>query len=477
LAKTKIVATIGPATRTPKMVQGLIAAGMRLCRINLSHGSHEDHARTIALVREMSEVAGVHVPVMMDLQGPKIRTGPLDGGPVKLEKNAKLTLTTQSILGTASKVSVSYIDLPESVSPGERILLDDGAIRLKVLSTDEDEVVCRIETSGILDEHKGVNIPGSELQLPSLTDKDIEDLYFGIEQEVDMIALSFVRKAEDVLELKKRLEENGSDIPIIAKLEKPQAIDNLDEILRSADGIMVARGDLGVEMSLEQVPVLQKTIIAKANRTSKPVITATQMLESMIHSPRPTRAEASDVANAILDGTDAIMLSGETAVGDYPVEAVQMMSRIAEEAERSYLTQAYRRRHSDGASLATLHSGTRAIGHAACQAVEDLGAKAIITFSWSGGTALLISKFRPRAEIIVVTRSARFARRMQLYWGVTPLVAGDLGDVDNLLKEMEKVSIEAGLVAPGDKVVMTAGIPVAGEGRTNFMKIHEVGGE
>lgn len=475
LARTKIIATIGPASQSKRKIAGLISAGMRIARLNFSHGTHDDHARSLNLIREAAHEAGRHIAILIDLQGPKIRTGRLKGGQAQLSRSGVIELTVEDIEGDESRVSVSYAGLPNDVHPGESILLDDGAIKLRAEKVTETSVFCRILTPGILKERKGVNIPGAETDMPSLTEKDIVDLDFAVEHDIDFIALSFVRKAADIHELKQRLAERGAHIPVIAKLEKPQAINAIDEILEASDGVMVARGDLGVELSLERVPMLQKTLIDKANRANKPVITATQMLESMIWSPRPTRAEASDVANAILDGTDAVMLSGETAVGKYPIEAVQNMNRIAAEAEKAYLRRGRRRHHLEELAMIDRHSGTHAIGHAACQAAEDLETKAIVCFSWTGETSLLISKFRPRAPIIAVVPNDAMARRCQLYWGVRPQIAKIVGNTDELLAEMERAALASGLARDGDSIVMTAGVPFAGEGRTNFMKIHRLG--
>ncbi len=485
MRRTKIVATIGPATESEERLEALIRAGVDVIRLNFSHGTHESHAQVIERVRRIA--AGLHLPVaiLQDLQGPKIRTGALAGGaPVLLADGATFTLTTRPVEGTASAVSTTYAGLPQDVRPGDRILLDDGLIELRVEAVQGQDVITRVVHGGLLGEHKGINLPGIATQAPALTEKDREDLAFGLAQGVDYVALSFVRRAEDVLALRQAIAEllplsrspQGWEIRsegpgIIAKLEKPQALDNLEAILEACDGVMVARGDLGVELSPQQVPIAQKTIIEAANRTQRFVITATQMLESMITHPRPTRAEASDVANAIFDGTDAVMLSGETAVGAYPVEAVRMMAAIAEEAEA----------HLARWGSPVLHRGATqddalAIVRAARELAEDRGVRAICAFTRTGRTARLMSKERPHVPILAFTPFESVRRYLALAWGVVPCLLEHRASVEEMLAGVEEALKARGLVQPGDQVVVTGGLPVDVQTPTNFIKLHTVGG-
>jgi pyruvate kinase len=460
------------------MIESLILAGMNVARINFSHGSQADQAGVIALVRAVAARLRQPIAILQDLQGPKIRTGALaDGRPVMLVPGGKFVLTTTAVSGTADRVPTTYSQLPQDVGPGDTILLCDGAIELRVEHTSATEVECVIIHGGLLAEHQGINLPGVAVSAPALTEKDRADLLFGIEQSVDYIALSFVRSPRDIAEAKDLVAEaitsrnltTGYRIPVIAKLEKPEAIEQLESILQVADGVMVARGDLGVEMPLEEVPLIQKRIIQQANAVGIPVITATQMLESMIHNPRPTRAEASDVANAILDGTDAVMLSGETAVGEYPVEAVQVMNRIALATEV----------HLEAPSRPpALHSGlppARAMSAAARILADQAEEGLIAVFTQSGSSAQLVSKERPRARIVAYTPDAGIYRRLALWWGVTPRLSHTAASTEELIEWVDSQIQQEGLAAPGSTIVVVGGMPIADRARTNFIKLHQIG--
>jgi len=468
--RSKIVCTLGPASRSADMLDRLMRAGMDVARLNFSHGTHAEHAQTIARVREASGRLEKPIAILADLQGPKIRTGPLaGGGPVVLRAGQKFTLTTQRILGDASGVSTTYRGLPHDVRKGNRILLSDGLIELRVLQTHPGRVVCEVVNGGELGEHKGINLPGVNLRVPGITPKDRKDLAFALSRGVNYVAVSFVRHAEDVLAAKAAILHAGKDTPVVAKLEKPEAIENLDEILRIADAVMVARGDLGVEMSPERVPVVQKHIIARALEFRRPVITATQMLESMTHNPRPTRAEASDVANAIFDGSDAVMLSAETATGRYPVESVQMMARIIGEAEES-IEEFPRPKHSSQLNIA--ETTCELITHAS----DELHMKVIAVFTNSGSTARLISRYRPGAPIVAFSPQNETRRRLSLIWGVLPRSIAAIRDIDSLAAIAEKRLLEEKLVRRGDVIGIVAGTPMGIRGTTNFMKFHVIGG-
>jgi pyruvate kinase len=476
--RTKIVCTLGPATNSEDMIESLIHAGMNVARINFSHGSQADQAGVIALVRAVAGRLRQPIAILQDLQGPKIRTGALEGGrPVTLVPGGKFALTTIAVSGTADIVSTTYSQLPQDVGPGDTILLSDGAIELQVEHTSATEVECVIIHGGTLAEHQGINLPGVAVSAPALTDKDRADLLFGIEQSVDYIALSFVRSPRDIVEAKElvaaaivaRDPSTLYRIPVIAKLEKPEAIEQLESILQVADGVMVARGDLGVEMPLEEVPLIQKQIIQQANAVGIPVITATQMLESMIHSPRPTRAEASDVANAILDGTDAVMLSGETAVGEYPVEAVQVMSRIALATEVHL--------QAPNRSLVPLPGLTaaRAVSAAARTLADQAEGGLIAVFTQSGSSAQLVSKERPRARIVAYTPDEAIYRRLALWWGVTPRSSRTASSTEELIQWVDSQLQQEGLAAKGSEIVVVGGMPIADRSRTNFIKLHQIG--
>lgn len=471
MRKTKIVCTIGPASNSIEVIRELINAGMDVARLNFSHGTHEEHRASIIKLRQAAAETGKNIAVMLDTKGPEIRIGVLKGGKVTLKEGSQVVLTTEEVEGDETRISVTYKGLPSAVQPGNTILLSDGMIGLKVIEAGEKEVKCEVVFGGELTDHKGVNLPGIHLDLPALTEKDIDDINFGIDNDVDFIAASFVRRAADVLAIRRLLESRDADIHIIAKIENEEGVKNLDEIIKVADGIMVARGDLGVEIPAEDVPLIQKRIIEKCNREGRPVVTATQMLESMIHNPRPTRAEASDVANAILDGTDAVMLSAETAAGKYPVEAVKMMVRIAERTEDALdYGQLLQRR-----AAAAPRTLTDAISHATCTTAQDLGAAAIITSTKSGFTARMVSKYRPRAPVIAVSPVERVLRKLRIVWGVQPLEIKQSANTDEMIKDAIDVTLKKGFIKCGDLVVITAGVPAGVPGTTNLLKVHIVG--
>jgi len=470
IRNAKIVCTIGPASSSPKVIERLIKAGMDVARLNFSHGTHNEYKKVIKSIRDTSRKLKKAVAILQDLQGPKIRTGLLKDGKIILKSGNKFVLTGRKILGTSEMVSTTYSSMYRDVKKGDRILLDDGLISLKVNNVKGTEIACEVINGGVLTDHKGINLPGIKVGLSSITEKDIEDLYFGIKQGVDYVAISFVRTDKDVKSVKDIIKKKGSFIPVIAKLEKPEAIDNLEKIVDEADGLMVARGDLGVEMSPEAVPVIQKNIINMANKKEKPVITATQMLESMINNPRPTRAEASDVANAIFDGTDAVMLSGETASGKYPVESVEIMARIISAAESGSLY-----RHVSDRRRGRISTYPNAVSSAAVHASHQIEAKLIVVFTQSGSTALLVSKQRPSMPIIAYTPSENIMRRLNLYWGVIPKTMRLIEDTDDLIREMDRGLVSNKMVRKGDSVVILMGMPISQKGVTNMMKLHRVG--
>ncbi|OLC92529.1 MAG: pyruvate kinase [Acidobacteria bacterium] len=467
---SKIVCTIGPASRSPRMIDRLFSAGMDVARLNFSHGTHEEHARSMALLRAASGEHEKPVAILADLQGPKIRTGALaGGGPVMLRAGQPFVITTAKVLGDSTRVSTTFMPLPREVHRGDRILLSDGLIELRVQQVRDRQVICEVVNGGALGEHKGINLPGLKLRVPALTPKDRTDLLFALKHGANYIAVSFVRRPEDVLLARQLIRRAGKDTPIIAKLEKPEAIENLDEILQVADGVMVARGDLGVEMSPERVPVVQKTIIARAREFRRPVITATQMLESMTENPRPTRAEASDVANAIFDGSDAVMLSAETATGKYPVEAVSMMARIIEEAEGS-IREFPRPVPQEQLKVA------ETVAELVCHASRELHMKLIAVFTHSGFTARLVSRYRPLVPIVAFSPEQETRRRLAMIWGVYPRNIQDVHKVDGLAPVAEKRLLEERLVRKGDVIGIVAGTPMGIRGTTNFMKFHVIGG-
>ncbi|MGF1523295.1 MAG: pyruvate kinase [Leptolyngbyaceae cyanobacterium] len=466
--RTKIVATMGPASSSPERLKHLLKAGMNVARLNFSHGTYEDHAQRIRQLRSTAETMGLPLTLLQDLQGPKIRVGELPKDGIELQPESALTLVP---LAEAKQqpgtVGIDYPYVAEEAEPGTQVLLDDGLLELRVDRIEGQAVHCRVVTGGILKSHKGVNFPTLNLRLPSMTEKDKQDLAFGVEQGVDIISLSFVRRAEDVQELKTLLAAKGANIPVLAKLEKPQAIANLESIVDECDAIMVARGDLGVEMSPEKVPLIQKKIIRMCNQKGIPVITATQMLDSMIHNPRPTRAEVSDVANAIIDGTDAVMLSGESAIGAYPVEAVKMLARIATDVEPETQFVNYPPPEIDDP-----HAISEALN--AIDQVLDL--RCIATLTESGHTAKLAAAERPKAPVIALTANRNVYHRMNLVWGVHPVLLEQLdGSIEALFKQVEHCLVAHNLAAPGDKVLIMGGLPLKQTGSTNLLKIHTIG--
>ncbi|CAM3316734.1 pyruvate kinase [Paenibacillus lupini] len=472
MRKAKIVCTIGPSSESLENTKKLIKAGMNVARLNFSHGDFEEHGNRIKNIKIANKEMGTSVAVLLDTKGPEIRLGKLKEEPIELIQGEQVTLTTEEILGDINRVPITYNNLPNDVSVGSTILIDDGLIGLTVEEVQGTEIICRIVNSGQIKSKKGVNVPGVAISLPGITEKDANDIIFGIEMGIDFVAASFVRKASDVLEIRELLERhNASHVQIISKIENQQGVDNLDEILEVSDGLMVARGDLGVEIPAEEVPLVQKTMIEKCNRVGKPVITATQMLDSMQRNPRPTRAEASDVANAIFDGTDAIMLSGETAAGKYPVEAVTTMSRIAERAEAAL---EYREIFNKQAS-AQQTSVTEAISQAVAVSALDLNAAAIVTSTQSGFTARMVAKYRPKAPIIAVTNDERVMRRLALIWGVKPVLGEIAETTDAMFENAVAGARSTGLISLGDTIVITAGVPVGRAGTTNLIKIHHVG--
>ena len=470
LRRTKIVATIGPATENADTLRALIEAGATTLRLNFSHGTQENHQRNIKLIRQVSFELNQPVGILQDLQGPKIRLGKFKDGPIHLKEGDRFVLTSRDIPGTQTESSVTYEPLVDEVPEGATILLDDGRVEMKVIDKDisQRNLNCEVIVGGKLSNSKGVNFPGVYLSIKALTEKDRKDLMFGLNQNVDWVALSFVRNPQDVLEIKELIQNSTNRrVPVIVKIEKHEAIEQMDAILSLSDGVMVARGDLGVELPAEDVPVLQKRLIATANRLGIPVITATQMLDSMVDSPRPTRAEVSDVANAIFDGTDAVMLSNETAVGAYPVEAVATMARIAKRTEREQLTQ-------NASEFSTSQTIPNAISHAVGQISSQLSASAIMTLTRSGATARNVSKFRPKSPILAVTPLVDVSRQLQLVWGVNPLLVVDLPSTTQTFHAAINVAQADGLVRDGDLVVMTAGTIQGVSGSTDLIKVEMV---
>ncbi|MGI6368685.1 MAG: pyruvate kinase [Anaerolineae bacterium] len=467
--RTKIVATLGPATSTPESISALLDAGMNIARLNFSHGSAEDHRRSVALVRQAAAERGCPVGILQDLQGPKMRTGPLlDDKPLPLVAGHSLTITTDPVVGSEGLISTDYQHLPADVSPGDEILMSDGLLALKVTACDERSVRTTVVRGGMLRSRQGINLPGVRVSSPSVTEKDLEDLALGTELGVDYVAISFVRQAADVQRVRQALAAAGANTPIIAKLERPEALEDLDAIIAAADGLMVARGDLGVEMAPELVPGLQKQIIHAANRAGKPVITATQMLESMVGSPQPTRAEVSDVANAILDGSDAIMLSGETAIGKYPVRAVEMMHRIAEAVEEQAIRQA---EAAIGYPLNEWSSIPEGIAAAVSALVRTLPVGAICVVTRSGDTARLVSRYRPAQPILAFTPVESTYRRLCLLWGVTPILTEYAHTEQRYYEQIRRILLDNQYVQPNAKVVITGGHPVTTGGPTNMINV------
>lgn len=473
IRRAKIVATLGPASSSPEALRELIIAGVNIVRVNMSHGTHEKHAKTISDARDVAKELGRPLAVLLDLCGPKIRTGLLqDHQPIKLEAGAILTITTRDIIGDSSIVSTSYSHITKDVSAGDHVLLADGLIELIVESIENTDVICRIVNGGMLGENKGINLPGIKLSAPSLTEKDRTDLTFGLQQGVDYVALSFVRSARDCIGAKTLIEFLGADVPLIAKIEKREALENLDDIIDACDGVMVARGDLGVETAVESVPFYQKQIIAKANAAEKIVITATQMLESMTHEPRPTRAEASDVANAVLDGSDALMLSAETAVGNYPVGTVETMSRIICFTEGSFVANPRMR---DLIHSSQTGEEGRAIAEAAIFAAQELSAKLIIVFSKSGTMARHIAALRPAQPVIAFTPHEATYNGLSAVWGIEPMVIDFSGRGADLFRRADELLIKANLVSNGDMIVAMAGKLPDQPGLSSMMKLHKIG--
>lgn len=469
--KTKIVCTMGPASDSDDILRELVKNGLNVCRFNFSHGTYEEQKERMDRAKRIREELKQPIALLLDTKGPEIRTGDFEA-PVVLEEGAEFVITMDDCLGNKDRCTVSYKGMVDDVNIGDTVLIDDGLVALKIVDIKGKEIITKVENSGIVSSKKGVNLPGVSIKLPAITEKDIEDIKFGISQGIDFIAASFVRKASDVLEIRKVLEDNDAcDIHIYSKIENQEGVDNIDEILKVSDGIMVARGDMGVEIPSEEVPIVQKRIIKKCNALAKPVITATQMLDSMIRNPRPTRAEVTDVANAIYDGTDAIMLSGETAAGKYPVEAVKTMARIARRTEETLdytLTKHYNNIRSEEFTV------TDAISHATCTTALELKAKAIITSTTSGYTTRMVSKFRPEAPIIAATSSEKVMRKLAMVWGTYPVFGNQGQNTDEVVNEAIEATKNAGYADSGDIVVITAGVPVGQTGKTNLIRVSTI---
>ena len=471
MRKTKIVCTLGPATDNEDVLRQMMLAGLNVARCNFSHATYDEHKKRMDMIKKLRKEVGQPVAILLDTKGPEVRVKNFKDGRVTLEEGQLFTLTADEVEGTKDKVSVTYNRLYEDLEVGMRVLIDDGLIEMTVEQVDRTNIVCRVINGGVVSNHKGVNVPDVDLSMPYISDKDREDILFGISQDVDFIAASFVQKKEDILQLRRLLEKNGgSDIKIIAKIENAQGVTNIDDIIEVSDGIMVARGDMGVEIPYEEVPVIQKKIIKKVYRTGKQVITATQMLESMIKNPRPTRAETTDVANAVYDGTSAIMLSGETAAGAYPVEAVKTMVRIAERTEQDvdYRKRFYQSARETDADI------TNAICHASCTTALDLNAKAIVTVTKSGTSARMLSKYRPESDIISCATTEKVCRQLSLTWGVTPIVIKEEKEVFHLFDKAIQAAVKMKLLEAGDLTVITSGVPIGVSGTTNMMKVQVV---
>lgn len=471
MRRTKIVATIGPASEKPEVLMRLLEAGVNVVRLNFSHGSQEEHGARIEAVRAAAARLGRTVAIMVDLKGPEIRLGTFEEGKIMLTEGEAFTLTTREVVGNQDRVWVQYPDIVRDVPVGGYLLLDDGNLTLQATEVTDTEIRTRVVVGGPLSNRKKVNLPGTKVSLPALSDKDISDIQFGVRMGVDFVAGSFIRKAQDVIDIRRVIEEAGGNQHIISKVESQEGFDELEAILEVSDGLMVARGDLGVEVPTEEVPLMQKRMIERANQLGKPVITATQMLESMVTKPRPTRAEASDVANAIIDGTDAIMLSAESAAGQYPVESVRTMATIARRTEEAldYVGILNRKRRTG-----KLDTVTEAISHATVTTAADLGAAAIISATRSGFTARMVSKYRPNCRIVAVTPDGAVARKLQLVWGVTTVIKEETPNTDDLIERAVEGALESGVVKHGDLVVITAGVPVGVQGTTNLIKVHTV---
>ncbi|NLC11317.1 MAG: pyruvate kinase [Firmicutes bacterium] len=471
MRKTKIVCTLGPATDDLSVLRNICLAGMDVARLNFSHGSFEEHEKRIKSLRQAAADTKKRVAIMLDTKGPEIRVGTFRDGFAELKAGCVFSLVTEKVLGNNERAHINYAGLPQDVNIGDKILLDDGLIELRVEDKGPGQVICRVINGGKLFAGKGVNLPGVKINLPAMSKKDREDLLFGFTQDIDFVAVSFVRKASDILDIRRLAEEHNANVSLIAKIESQEAVENFAEILEVSDGIMIARGDLGVEISAEEVPLVQKMIVEACNKSGKPVITATQMLESMIRNPRPTRAEASDVANAIFDGTDAVMLSGETAVGAFPVQAVQTMARIAERTEKALQYQQILEFFKPVEDKKV----TEAIGYATCYTAQELGVSAIITSTQSGHTARMVSKFKPEARIVAVTTSEKIANHLMLVWGVFPVVTAPSRNTDEMFENAMTAALQEGYIKNGDMVVLTAGVHVGVPGTTNLLRVDTVG--
>jgi pyruvate kinase len=475
MRRTKILATLGPASNSEEMIFRLLTSGVDAFRLNFSHGKHEDHRRVVATIRDVATELGRYIPIVGDIQGPKLRIGDVDGV-IQLQDGQQFFISTEAQVGSAKKVSTPFTALPDEVQPGHRILINDGLVELVVTSVEKNLVSTRVVHGGPISSKKGMNFPDSELTVPAITDKDREDVKFAVEQQLDYIAASFIRRKSDIVGLRELLHQHGGDeLQVISKLEKPQAIDNLDEILEVSDGVMVARGDLGVELPPEAVPIIQKKILARASRWGRFAITATQMLESMTTNSRPTRAEASDVANAIFDGSDAVMLSAETASGKYPVETVQMMSRIVFAAESNSHHVSHEWEREPFRKISEADEFTDALAGAANYAAEQLDAKYLVVFTQTGFAARLMSKFRPKVPVIALTPSSWVARRMNLLWGVQPFVLRDTGDYhEQIVDKVDEFLLAKDIVRPGDRLVILMGSPIYQRAKTNLLRVHRV---
>jgi pyruvate kinase len=464
MRKTKIVCTIGPSSEKEAVIAAMIENGMNVARLNFSHGDHRDHEEKIKVIRALSVKMGKPIAILQDLAGPKIRVGSIPEPGVLLEAGQEFILTARHVTGSKDRVSISYPDLPKDVRPGDRLLLADGLMELVVVKTKAADIQCKVITGGMLTSHKGINLPTGTIKAPPLTAKDRKDLLFGLEHDVDYVALSFVKTADDIRAVKDIIRQKGMNTPVIAKIEKHEALEHLEDIVDVSDGIMVARGDLGVEIPLEEVPLIQKRIIRQANESGKPVITATQMLRSMVNSPRPTRAEAADVVNAVLDGTDAVMLSEETASGDYPVEAVGIMHRLAVNAEAGFPYESYLK-------VIPRKDIAESVAHASCILADHLGAKAIVTYTTTGLTAMRISRFRPKQPIVALSADVKTVRRLTLFWGCSPRLLSTPLNTDDMI---EGAVLETGEVFPSDLVVIVAGHPLLVAGATNMLRVKKL---
>ncbi|WP_258099952.1 pyruvate kinase [Marinoscillum pacificum] len=469
--KTKIVATIGPASRNKETLRELIKAGANVFRLNFSHGTHDDHKQTIDMVRELNEELGSSVALLQDLQGPKIRVGKVENDGVPIHPGQQLIITTEDILGTSEKVSTVYEGIVNDVKPGDTILMDDGNIELKTIKVEGADVYTEVVHGELLKSRKGINLPDSNVSAPSMTEKDIEDLEFAFQFDLEWVALSFVRKASDIHQIKERIAKAGVNTKVIAKVEKPEAIANLDEIIEATDGVMVARGDLGVEVPSERVPILQKRMVKKCNRLGKPVIIATQMMESMIENPRPTRAETNDVANAVFDGADAIMLSAESASGKFPVQAVQQMSKTIQAVESDSRTIYSKFQEEDEASSTRLND---LLIRSACRLADNVGAKALIGMTKSGYSGYRLAMHRPKAHIFLITNQKYLLRQMNLVWGVTGFYYDKTEGIDDTLEQIEKQLVAEGYLEKGDVYINTASMPSHWKGHTNMVRVSEV---